>query len=66
MSHVYTGLVDMSTETRLLDTDEVAVYFRLYLLLYADDTVILAESAAELQASLNAICIYIVKPGNCK
>jgi hypothetical protein len=31
----------MSTAARLLDTDEVAVYFRLYLLLYADDTVIL-------------------------
>jgi hypothetical protein len=42
----------MSTAARLLDTDEVAVYFRLYLLLYADDTVILAESAAELQANM--------------
>ena len=41
-----------------LDTDKVAVYFRLYLLLYADDTVILAESAAELQASLNAMYLY--------
>jgi hypothetical protein len=38
MSHAYNGLVDMSTAARLLDTDEVAVYFRLYLLLYADDT----------------------------
>ena len=27
MSHAYTGLVDMSTAARLLDTDEVAVYF---------------------------------------
>lgn len=50
MSHAYNGLVDMSTAARLLDTDEVTVYFRLYLLLYADDTVILAESAVELQA----------------
>jgi hypothetical protein len=58
MSHAYNGLVDMSTAARLLDTDEVAVYFRLYLLLYADDTVILAESAAELQASLNAMYSY--------
>jgi hypothetical protein len=40
------------------NTDEVAVYFRLYLLLYADDTVILAKSAAELQASLNAMYLY--------
>jgi hypothetical protein len=28
MSHAYNGLVDMSTAARLLDTDEVAVYFR--------------------------------------
>ena len=27
MSHAYNGLVDMSTAARLLDTDEVAVYF---------------------------------------
>ena len=47
MSHAYNGLVDMSTAARLLDTDEVAVYFRLYLLLYADDTVILATSLIE-------------------
>ena len=40
------------------NTYEVAVYFRLYLLLCADDTVILAESAAELQASLNAKYLY--------
>ena len=47
MSHAYNGLVDMSTAARLLDTDEVTVYFRLYLLLYADDTVILATSLIE-------------------
>ena len=58
MSHAYNGLVDMSTAARLLDTDGVTVYFRLYLLLYADDTVILAESAAELQASLNVMYFY--------
>ena len=40
------------------NTDEVVVYFRLYLLLYADDTVILAKLAAELQASLNAMYLY--------
>ena len=58
MSHAYNGLYDISIAARLLDTDEVSVYFRLYLLLYADDTVILAESAPELQASLNAMYLY--------
>ena len=31
---------------------------KLYMLLYADDTVILAESADELQAALNAMFLY--------
>ncbi|WAR03522.1 WSB1-like protein [Mya arenaria] len=37
---------------------EFNVYLRLYILLYADDTVILAESHADLQAALNAMLEY--------
>ena len=33
-------------------------YFKLYILLYADDTVIFAESDTEMQAGLNAIYLY--------
>ena len=33
-------------------------FFKLYTLLYADDTVILAESAVELQSALNAMFLY--------
>ena len=54
VSHAYNGLADINTAARLLDT----VFFRLYLLLYADDTVIFAESAGELQASPNAMYLY--------
>ena len=36
----------------------VSVYLKLYLLLYADDTVILAESHIELQSALNAMYLY--------
>ena len=42
----------------LLSNDEIEVYFKLYILLYADDTVIFAESAEELQAALNAMFLY--------
>ena len=48
----------------VLDTDEISVYLRLYLLLYADDTFILAESKVELQTALKGIqsfdlfCLY--------
>ena len=33
--------------------EEIVTYFKLYILLYADDTVILAENPNDLQASLN-------------
>jgi hypothetical protein len=45
LSHSYDGLSNVYNAIHIfLDTEEFAVYFRLYLLLYVDDTVILAES----------------------
>ena len=42
----------------LCDNDDVKVYFKLYLVLYADDTDILAESQEQLQAALNSMYLY--------
>ena len=42
----------------LLSNDEIEVLFKLYILLYADDTVIFAESKEELQSALNAMYLY--------
>lgn len=42
----------------LCDNDAVEVYFKLYLLLYADDTVILAETQEQLQTALNSMYLY--------
>ena len=57
----------------LLGNDEIkGFFFKLYIPLYADDTVILAESREELQAALNAIYLYCnswdleVNPSNTK
>lgn len=59
VSNAYDGLSDVCNAVHTaLDTDEISVYLRLYLLLYADDTVILAESKAELQAALNSMYLY--------
>ena len=33
--------------------EEIVIYFKLYILLYADDTVMLAKNPNDLQASLN-------------
>ena len=39
-------------------TNDVCVFLKLFLLLYADDTIIMAESATELQDFLNAVYHY--------
>ena len=41
-----------------LQTYDVCVFLKLYLLLFADETIIMAESATELQDCLNAIAHY--------
>ena len=41
-----------------LQTYDVCVFLKLYLLLYADDTIIMAESVTELQDCLNAVSDY--------
>ena len=59
LSHAYNGLTDVCNISHLLfDNDDIEVFFKLYLLLYADDTVIFAESPGELQAGLNAMYLY--------
>ena len=43
---------------KFLDSDETSTFLRLYLLLYADDTVIIAESAIDLQKALDKLHDY--------
>ena len=39
-------------------TNDVCVFLKFFLLLYADDTIIMAESTTELQDCLNAVSHY--------
>ena len=56
ISYAYNGLNSVSEMVHiLLSNDDIEVYFKLYILLYANDTVIFAESAEELHAALNAM-----------
>ena len=60
IAHAYNGLDDISEMSKLLlGNDEIEVFFKLYILLYADDTVILAASKEELQSALNAMYTYL-------
>ena len=59
VSRHYAGLKDLAAETsEALSDDDVEVFFKLYVLLYADDTIVMAESAEELQRALDAIKNY--------
>ena len=49
MSNSYSGLSTLSEDiASVLSNDDVELFFKLYLLLYADDTVIFAEYLEEL------------------
>ena len=41
-----------------MNNDDIEVFFKLYLLLYADDTVIFAETPEELQIALGTMLLY--------
>ena len=51
------GLAEELTEAARTD-DELESYLNLFILLYADDTIIMAETAEELQKALNALHDY--------
>ena len=64
ISHAYDALNDIAEMSNiLLSNDEIDVLFKLYILLYADDTVIFAESKVELQSALNAMYLYCKNMG---
>jgi hypothetical protein len=57
LSQHYIGL----SSARGIISNELEVLLKLYILLYADDTVIMAENPAELQKALSAMWDYCVK-----
>ena len=52
MSNKYSGLNYLSECVReTLSDDDIEVFFKLYLLMYADDTLIFAENESDLQVA---------------
>ncbi|CAL4162031.1 unnamed protein product, partial [Meganyctiphanes norvegica] len=58
LANKYKGLSDITSLLRNNFDMELESYIELYVLLFADDTVILAESANELQLALDALQDY--------
>ena len=60
MSHVMNGLetvIDVTTQCGMLN-EEIDVFKKLFILLYADDTIIFAETPEKLQSGLNRVKQY--------
>ena len=59
MSNSYNGLSTLSEDVAcILKTEDIEVFLKLNLLLFADDTVIFAESPEELQTALETMPLY--------
>ena len=59
VSNSYKGLEFISQQAKnYLCDEDVEVFLRLYVLLYADDTIVMAESPNDLQDALNAVFDY--------
>ena len=59
LSRRYEGLkYSSSLINEILSDDDIELFINIFVLLYADDTVVLAESPGELQKALNAVYEY--------
>ena len=56
LSKCYKGLQELSNMS--LSNEDVEIFLKLYVLLYADDTIIMAENENDLQLALNATVMY--------
>ena len=59
LSHSYSGLDFLCEKVKtFLSDDDIEVYLKLFILLYADDTIIMAENPIELQKALDSMLLY--------
>ena len=59
LSEKFNGLNSLNNiYTNIAGNEEILTLLKLYVLLYADDTIIMAEGPHELQVALNALSEY--------
>ena len=63
LSSKYNGLTFITDLSRILGTDNIDFFINMYVLLYADDTLVMAESPTELQLALDEVDVYCKKWG---
>ena len=63
LSSKYNGLTTINELSRIIGTEDTEFFINMYTLLYADDTLVFAESPAELQIALDEVGVYCNKWG---
>ena len=58
LSDKYNGLTTFTELSRILSSDDLQFYITMYTLLYADDTLVFAESPEDMQLALNEVNSY--------
>jgi hypothetical protein len=58
LSSKYNGLTTINELSRILGTEDIEFFINMYILLYADDTLVMAESPTELQLALDEVGVY--------
>ena len=58
ISRKYSGLTSITSLSQIHLDNDLEFYIKLYILLYADDTIILAENAQQLQNALDGLAEY--------
>ena len=58
LSAQYNGLTNLRDWSSILGTENTEFFINMYVLLYADDTLVMAESPEELQSALNEVSQY--------
>ena len=61
LSRKYNGLTYINELSRILGTEDIDFFLNMYILLYADDTLVLAESPEEMQLALDEVGSYCNK-----
>ena len=61
LSQKYSGLTKINSLCSILGDEDIEFFINMYVLLYADDTLILAESPVQLQLAMHAASDYCLK-----
>ena len=54
----YNGLTTFSDISTILSTDDIEFFINMYTMLYADDTLVFAESPVQMQLALDGVSVY--------